>query len=109
MKTIGTFRECVDGMNTAMCAAISYLTYMLVSNGREISLTESDEDKPCYGYLMVNDGSKDVVVEKKIKKIGLDENNNVLIYFDDDYYPLVGLEVQSMQTTYNIVDWFNEL
>ena len=101
-----TFRECVDGMNTAMCGAISYLTYMIANaDGKAIDLTANEEDAPCYGYLMVDD----VVVEKRVEKIALDENNNIIVYFDGYYYHLVGLEVQSMQTTYNIVDWFNEL
>lgn len=101
----GTFRECVDGMNTAMCGAISYLTYVLANNGRTINLVENEN--ACYGYVLTDE---QIVSEKQITKIALDENNNIIVYFgDDEFYPLVGMDVQSMQTTYNIVDWLNEL
>ena len=95
----GSFEDCVNGMQTATCGAISYLTYVLKKNDDVIDLSYN-RDK-VYGY--VYEDNADEVVEKVITKIALDKNNDVLVYLEnseDEFYYLVTMNILN---TFNIV------
>lgn len=98
---VTSFFDATYQMKEVAYASISYLTYVL-SKMEDKTIDLSYNRDMVYGYIL----DIDKIIEKQIAKISLDNNNDVKISFTDnvdDYYCLVSLDVELIQTTYNIM------
>ena len=97
---VTSFYDAVYQITEAIYATTSYLTYVLNNTeGKTIDLSYNRDN--VYGYILIDDK----IVEKQLHKVCVDKNNNVKIKFidsDEYYYLNTSIDIEFIQTTFNI-------